>query len=118
MTKAINKDGVQIGDVFYDSWGWEQTNIDFYQVVALRGKTQIVLKAVAHEGKQTAFCQADVRPIKDQFLTGSYITHQQNSESGIIRRTGKCGDRITAGSGMDVLFQTTWDAWHHETSYY
>lgn len=27
-----------IGDVFYCSWGWEQTNIDFYQVVAIKGK--------------------------------------------------------------------------------
>ena len=26
-----------VGDVLYSSWGWEQTNIDFYEVVAVRG---------------------------------------------------------------------------------
>jgi hypothetical protein len=34
---------VKVGDVFYESWGYEQTNIDFAQVVALSktGKTAI-----------------------------------------------------------------------------
>ena len=31
--EPINKYGVKVGDVFYDSWGYEQTNIDFYQVI-------------------------------------------------------------------------------------
>ena len=30
-----NAEGVHVGDLFYASWGYEQTNIDFYQVVAL-----------------------------------------------------------------------------------
>ena len=28
----------KIGDLFYSSWGYDQTNIDFYQVTAVRGK--------------------------------------------------------------------------------
>jgi hypothetical protein len=27
------------GDIFYNSWGWEQTNIDFYQIIAATKKT-------------------------------------------------------------------------------
>ena len=34
--EAVNICGVEVGDVFVDSWGYEQTNIDFYQVVALK----------------------------------------------------------------------------------
>ena len=30
---------IKIGDIFYNSWGYEQTNIDFYQVVAVTKKT-------------------------------------------------------------------------------
>lgn len=33
LKKARERDGVSVGDVFCYSWGWEQTNIDFYQVV-------------------------------------------------------------------------------------
>ena len=34
---------VQIGDIFYESWGYDQTNIDFLKVVAVTptGKTAI-----------------------------------------------------------------------------
>ena len=24
---------LRVGDILYSSWGWEQTNIDFYQVI-------------------------------------------------------------------------------------
>lgn len=29
---------IEVGDIFYDSWGYEQTNVTFMQVVAVRGK--------------------------------------------------------------------------------
>lgn len=29
---------VKVGDIFYTSWGYEQTNIDFYQVIEVKGK--------------------------------------------------------------------------------
>lgn len=30
--------GLKQGDILYSSWGYEQTNIDYYEVVAVRGK--------------------------------------------------------------------------------
>lgn len=32
-------DFYQLGDIVYNSWGWEQTNIEFYQVVRIMNKT-------------------------------------------------------------------------------
>jgi hypothetical protein len=34
---------LNVGDVLYSSWGWEQTNIDFYRVVKLVGKQSVEL---------------------------------------------------------------------------
>lgn len=34
-----NKHGVVVGDVFSMSWGYEQTNVDFFQVIELVGTT-------------------------------------------------------------------------------
>lgn len=34
---ASAEEKVKIGDIFYSSWGYEQTNIDFYQVVEVKG---------------------------------------------------------------------------------
>jgi len=33
----------KVGDVFYASWGYDQTNIDFYKIVELKGKTMAKL---------------------------------------------------------------------------
>ena len=30
---------IKPGDIFYNTWGWEQTNIDFYQVVSTTTNT-------------------------------------------------------------------------------
>ena len=50
MTKLIkSNDGIKIGDIFYCTWGYEQTNISMFQVVKLCGKTSVVLREVKLE---------------------------------------------------------------------
>lgn len=41
--------GVRVGDVFYSSWGYEQTNISFYVVTKLKGTQFVYLKKCALE---------------------------------------------------------------------
>jgi len=36
---AEPKHDIKVGDIFYNSWGYDQTNIDYYQVVAVTAKT-------------------------------------------------------------------------------
>jgi hypothetical protein len=38
----------KVGDILYNSWGYEQTNIDWYQVVAVKGKT-VTLRPIVGE---------------------------------------------------------------------
>jgi hypothetical protein len=39
MTKTVkNELGIRVGDFFVSSWGYDQTNIDFYKVVAVTAK--------------------------------------------------------------------------------
>lgn len=42
--EPINEKGYKTGDYIYISWGWEQTNIDFYKVVKTTAKSISVLK--------------------------------------------------------------------------
>ena len=120
--EPVNKYGVKVGDLFYDSWGYEQTNIDFYQVVALKGTTQVILKAIRADARNVGFCSDMVKPRKDDFITGDYITRLQHSPEGITR-TIKAFDlfgtrHITAGSGRESLSLTDWGTEHNQTSYY
>lgn len=41
-----NDCGVKVGDIFSASWGYEQTNVDFFQVIALVGKTSVRVREV------------------------------------------------------------------------
>ena len=57
------------GDMFVASWGWEQTNVDAYQVVAKKG-AQVILREIALEsieGSEGFMCDR-VRPVKDAFI--------------------------------------------------
>lgn len=44
--EAVNKYGVKVGDVFRATWGWEQTNNDFFQVVELVGSSSVRVREV------------------------------------------------------------------------
>ena len=61
--KAKPKADIQVGDILYTSWGWEQTNIDFYQVTKLVGKaTAEYVKIGSKQLDATSWCSADVTP--------------------------------------------------------
>lgn len=41
-----NKYGVQVGDIFSCTWGYDQTNVDFFQVVKLCGEQSVRVREV------------------------------------------------------------------------
>ena len=40
--KALEVNPFQVGQILYDSWGYEQTNIDFYQVIEVKNKSVVL----------------------------------------------------------------------------
>jgi hypothetical protein len=59
-------DHYKIGDIIYNSWGYEQTNIDFYQVVEVLNK-KIRVKAISKNYKESQFMAGHSTPIKNSF---------------------------------------------------
>ena len=54
--RKLTKDhDIKVGDIFYTSWGYDQTNIDYYEVVAIRGSRidmkELHQKYVGHDGQ-------------------------------------------------------------------
>jgi len=41
------KHGLKVGDILYSSWGYEQTNVNFYQVTALVGDKRVKIRPLA-----------------------------------------------------------------------
>ena len=108
---TTNAHGVRVGDLYFDSWGYDQTNIDFYQVVALKGKATAIIRAIAGERETTDNgWTGKVRPIRDHFITEK--TFQRRT------RTGYDG-RPHVGSPREghTLRPTRDDAAHAYSSY-
>ena len=43
---VANKFGIKVGDLFHASWGYDQTNNDFFQVIALVGESSVRVREV------------------------------------------------------------------------
>ena len=60
---------VKEGDIYVASWGWEQTNVDAYQVVAKKGAT-VTLREIGLETVQDSegFMSDHVIPVPNWFI--------------------------------------------------
>jgi len=62
---------VKLGDVFRCSWGYDQTNIDYYQVVSVSGQMAVV-RAIGAMSETTAWEQGESVPALGQFIGDSF----------------------------------------------
>lgn len=58
----------KVGDLLYNSWGYDQTNIDFYQVVAVGAKS-VKIRPIASAYVKEGYCSMSefVAPVPDAF---------------------------------------------------
>ena len=107
---------VKVGDVFVDSWGYEQTNIDFYQVVELVGKSTVVVREIGGEtvGEPTSYCSDVVRPVKDSFLLDSEGNYKEYRKR-VTRWGNGEKDYSIKTSSFSSARPTSYDSTHHRS---
>lgn len=59
---------LQLGDILKTTWGYEQTNVDYYQVTAVFGKSVEVREIDAKVVKTTGDMSGQCVPVPDQFI--------------------------------------------------
>ena len=65
---AENQDKYEVGEILYSSWGYDQTNIDFYQIVK-KTKSMITIQGIGKEYLDTKYASEDlVKPVKNAFI--------------------------------------------------
>ena len=87
--QPVNKYGVKVGDMFCDIWGYEQTNVDFFRVKALRGKTQVILQQVYLEmtqDKSVSGMSADRKYNSKNYSLVKNSWFVKDNENGIIKK--------------------------------
>lgn len=77
----------EIGDIYVASWGYDQTNVDFYQVIEKIGKRTVIVKELTQDMVQgsAGHMSGSVTPRKDDFL----------NDDTFKRRVGQYGIKIS-----------------------
>ena len=74
---------VKVGDIFKDSWGYEQTNVDYFQVVAKPSSSFIVVKKINYEliDETVSNMSAYVKPLINSFKNDEELKFKLNGAS-------------------------------------
>lgn len=68
MTKKITKaHDLKIGDIFNTNWGYDQSNIEFYQVTEIIGKKTVKIRKLLAEAIRNERTYAYIIPRKNSF---------------------------------------------------
>lgn len=70
-----------VGDVLVSSWGYDQTNVDYYQVVAMVGKASVSLRPICKHSEETASMVGVCTPIPNKFCGDSFTRRIINGRS-------------------------------------
>lgn len=100
---ATRRDAVQAGDVFYASWGYEQTNIDFYVIIE-RKKDFVLIQELGqtrtYDSNMSGECMPDLTR-----KTGEVMRRKLNSYCRItvdeVRSAGRWDGR-----------EISWSSWN------
>jgi len=60
--------GLQVGDVFVTCWGYDQTNREHYEIVALHGATMATVRQIASHSVTTGWEQGKCSPDFGNFI--------------------------------------------------
>jgi hypothetical protein len=72
---------IKEGDIFYSSWGYDQTNIDFYQVIRIVGKS-IEIRKLQKNTRSGGGPSDYVTPLPGRFESGEPVLKKIPQKSG------------------------------------
>lgn len=92
----------EVGEIWYTSWGYEQTNVDFWQVVKSTEKT-VWFRPIKKEYTEEGFLRGHSVPVPNKFTTYLFAT----AKDSIVRK------RIPDYSNESIYGNDTWDKFYH-----
>lgn len=99
---------VSVGDVFASYWGYEQTNVTFYQVLSVHGKKTVTVREIRANSEYTDSMVGFKTPILNDF-TGECFKRQIKD----------CGDELAIKiEDFETAYKTVPEKKHRFTSYY
>jgi hypothetical protein len=78
-----SKPNVNVGDIFVCSWGYDQTNIDYYKVMEVKNKS-VVIAPIGQDRTYTGHMQGECSPVPNVV-----------SDKRITKRIISCGNSVS-----------------------
>ena len=72
---------LQVGDVLVCSWGYDQTNVDWYEVTARIGSTMVEVRKIAAESVQDGDMVGRCTPVRGKFTGAPFKARVQRGNS-------------------------------------
>lgn len=66
--RAAAPRGLEVGDILDCMWGYDQTNIDYYQVTALIGDNMVEIREIGCQSEDTGWLQGKSVPAINKFI--------------------------------------------------
>lgn len=103
---------LEVGDVLRAMWGYEQTNIDYYEVTRRLGRTMVEVRKIAAQSEGTQYMQGDCSP-----QPGHYIGEPLRCRpSGNAVRVGhQCATKVEPKAIIDgkrIYGVDRWTSYH------
>ena len=86
--KLMKKENIakcQPGDVYMTSWGYEQTNVDFFQVISKPTPASVVVRQIDQSITDDGFMSGKTKPLVDNFIGEEKTCRFGNDGSKISR---------------------------------
>lgn len=60
---------LKVGDILRSSWGYDQTNIEFYEVVEMIGTAMVAVREIAQESQDTGYMCGQCVPMPGKYIS-------------------------------------------------
>ena len=78
---------LKVGDIMHTCWGYEQTNVEHFQIIRVIGAHTVELREIMQKVTETGWCRGTCEPIKDAFVKGDRgkPIKRRASHEGVVR---------------------------------
>jgi hypothetical protein len=102
---------LKVGDLLETSWGYDQTNVEFFEVVALVGRSMVEVREVAQRVRETGFMSGTCGPVAGEYVGAPM--RKRVLEGNTLDIHGGFGyarpcERITIAPGVQITRPAHW----------
>lgn len=102
--------GHKVGDVFATNWGYDQTNVEHYEIVALHGATMATVRQIAQHNVEIAYMQGKCAPDFGNFI-GEPVRVKLTQHGFKIDGHGAHKVKVTEVGGVKIGNASNWSSY-------